>query len=291
MLSRRPPAYGTIPTRTSRSAILHFIYSPKSLPRNFLIFDFLNMPRLHYRIENAPGKLYGKNANELVFKEPSSGAVVYSTTTVSGVMKSTQKQLFRGPASEKAGGVCVATIDEPSSGTLEMHHHHPVPSSPTSSTLKMNKTSSWVPFSGKNNHAVTFRDAKYTWHGTTQLKRDRDGHVVAELANPWFWQGKLGDLEVDVTSSSAGEGGGGGGGAAVVVDEEDRDVLEMVLATFVLRWWGEKVRAEQEAADKKRHQEERKRDEELERKAVASQEREQQEQRKREEEAIKEGKL
>lgn len=290
MLSRRPPAYATPPTRTSRSAILHFTYSPKSLPRNFLIFDFLNMPRLHYRIGNAPGKLYGKNANELVFKEPSSGAVVYSTSTVSGVMKSTQKQLFRGPASEKAGGVCVATIDEPSSGTLEMHHHHPVPSSPTSSTLKMNKTSSWVPFSGKNNHAVTFRDAKYTWHGTTQLKRDRDGHVVAELANPWFWQGRLGDLEVDVTSSSAGEGEGGGG-AAVVVDEEDRDVLEMVLATFVLRWWGEKVRAEEEAADKKRHQEERKRDEELERKAVASQEREQQEQRKREEEAIKEGKL
>lgn len=251
------------------------------------------MPHLGYRIENAPGKLYGKNANDLGFKEPLSGALMYSTTTVSGVLKNTKKHLFRGPISEKDGGVCVATIDEPSSGTLEMHHLvHPSPTTSTtteenttaettttsSSTLKIKKASWWVPFSGNNNHAVTFRDAKYTWHGITQLKRDSDGHVVAKLANPWFWQGKLGDMEVDITSSAAGKGEALGSGA-----DDDREVLEMVLATFVLRWWGEKVKAEQEAAEKKRHQEELRREKELEKKAVASQKEEQEQKRKKEE--------
>lgn len=260
------------------------------------------MPKLTYRIENAPGKIYGKNANELVFKEPSSGAVVYSTTTASGVLKSTKKQLFRGPVSEKDGGVCVATIDEPSSGILEMHHHHV--QSPqaaataaamaedrddpttitTSSTLKMKKTSSWVPFSGKNNHAVTFHDARYTWSGTTQLKRDCDGHIVAKVAGPWFWQGKLGEMEVDITSfpsSSSGKGGTVGTGP-----DEDRDVLEMVLATFVLRWWGEKIKAEEIAREKKKQQEDSKREKDLEKKAVASQKKEE-EQKKRVEDEVK----
>lgn len=260
------------------------------------------MPQLTYRIENAPGKIYGKNSNELVFKEPFSGAVVYATATASGMLKSTKKQLFRGPASEKDGGVCVATIGEPGSGTLEMHHHHiqPAPSTTTaaavaedredlnskmtttttttaitSSTLKMKKTSSWVPFSGKNNHAVTFRDAKYTWSGTTQLKRDSDNHVVAKVAGPWLWQGKLGDMEVDIPSSSSSSSGkaenvvAAHGGA-----DKDREILEMCLATFVLRWWGEKVKAEEEARQKKKQLDEQKREKELEKQALASQKKE-----------------
>lgn len=261
------------------------------------------MPQLTYRIENAPGKIYGKNANELVFKEPSSGAVVYSTTTASGVLKSKKKQLFRGPVSEKDGGICVATIGDPSNGTLQMHHHF-VESYPatdaaaeageedtpttnvTSSTLKMKKTSSWVPFSGKNNHAVTFRDAKYTWNGTTQLKRESDGHVVAKVAGPWFWQGKLGDMEVDITSSSASLSSSSADneeGKTVVENtlDEDREVLEMVLATFVLRWWGEKVKAEEEAREKKKQLEKEKHEKELEKKAIASQKKEQEEKKKK----------
>lgn len=263
------------------------------------------MPKLTYRIENAPGKIYGKNENELMFREPTSGAVVYSTTTASGMMKSTKKQLFRGPVSEKEGGFCVATIDEPHSGTLEMHHHHvqspsiattaaakaddgeDATTTTTSSTLKMKKTSSWVPFSGKNNHAVTFRDAKYTWSGTTQLKRDSDGHVVAKVAGPWFWQGKLGDMEVDITSSSSSATGGEEGEIVKTEAVEDREVLEMVLATFVLRWWGEKVKAEEEAREKKKQQEELKREKELEKKAVASQKKEQEDKRRQAEETAK----
>lgn len=256
------------------------------------------MPKLTYRIENAPGKIYGKNANELIFKEPASGAVVYSTTTASSMMKSTKKHLFRGPVSEKEGGVCVATIDEPHSGTLQMHHRQvqspttkaaaakvdegeDSATTTTSSTLKMKKTSSWVPFSGKNNHAVTFRDAKYTWSGATQLKRDSDGHVVAKVAGPWFWQGKLGDMEVDITSSSDT-----GKGETIETETiEDREILEMVLATFVLRWWGEKISAEEEVREKKRQQEEAKKERELEKAAVASQKKEQEEKKKQADEA------
>lgn len=255
------------------------------------------MPKVIYRIENAPGKIYGKNANELVFKEPSSGAVVYSTATVSGMLKSTRKQLLRGPTSEKDGSVCVATIDEPSNGILEMHHHHDLHSpvagegteTTTSSTLKMKKTTSWVPFSGNNNHAVTFRDAKYTWSGTTQLKRDRDGHVVAKVAGSWFWQGKLGDMEVDITSSSSSAAEEEGEGEKTAVKgntaDADREVLEMVLATFVLRWWGEKVKAEEEAREAAEKKRQLKREKEEDRKAVASQREEQEEKRKMEEQA------
>ncbi|KAJ4389709.1 hypothetical protein N0V93_007181 [Gnomoniopsis smithogilvyi] len=203
------------------------------------------MAKLVYHVENAPGKVYGKNSNELVFKEPNTHANIYTTATDTGLLRSTKKHLFRGPPSEKEGGVCVATIDEPSNGTLEMHHH---PSgqdaSSTSTKLKLKKTSSWVPLSGNDLHAVTFRDSTYTWSGKSTLKRDRDGRVVAKLSGSWFWQGKLADMELDIPEMG---------------DEEERlETLEMVLASFVLRWWTGKVEEEEKAKEKAAAQKEQK---------------------------------
>lgn len=205
------------------------------------------MAKIIYHVENAPGKVYGKNSNELIFKEPNTHAHVYSTATDTGLLRSTKKHLFRGPPSEKEGGVCVATIDEPSNGTLEMHHHPDSGSqdAPSSSTkLKLKKTSSWVPLSGNNLHAVTFRDSTYTWSGKSTLKRDRDGRVVAKITGSWFWQGKLGDMELDIPEMGD--------------EEERRDTLEMVLASFVLRWWSDKVEEEEKAQEKAAAQKEEK---------------------------------
>lgn len=204
------------------------------------------MAKIIYHVENAPGKVYGKNSNELIFKEPNTHAHIYSTATDTGLLRSTKKHLFRGPPSEKEGGVCVATIDEPSNGTLEMHHH-PAGSqdAPSPSTkLKLKKTSSWVPLSGNNLHAVTFRDSTYTWSGKSTLKRDRDGCVVAKITGSWFWQGKLGDMELDIPEMGD--------------EEERRDTLEMVLASFVLRWWTDKVEEEEKAKEKAAAQKEEK---------------------------------
>lgn len=207
-----------------------------------------NMPKLTYRIENAPGKVYGKNSNELVFKEPSSGALVYSTATASGLLKSTKKQLFRGPPSDKEGGVCVATLDEPSGNsgdeTLEMHHHKldGCMAEPASTRLRLKKTSSWVPLSGNNLHAVAFRGAGYTWTDKSALKRDGDGRAVARVTGPWFWQGKLGDMAVDIPEMGD--------------EDERRALLEMVLGTFVLRWWGDRAAEEERKRELKRKSEE-----------------------------------
>lgn len=201
------------------------------------------MAKLIYHVENAPGKVYGKNSNELVFKEPNTHAHIYTTTTDTGLLRSTKKHLFRGPPSEKEGGICVATIDEPSHGTLEMHHHSAgQDATPSSTKLKLKKTSSWVPLSGNNNHAVTFRDSTYTWSGKSTLKRDRDGRVVAKISGSWFWQGKLADMEVDIPEMGD--------------EEERRETLEMVLASFVLRWWSDKVEDEERAKQKKEAQKE-----------------------------------
>lgn len=209
------------------------------------------MAKIIYHVENAPGKVYGKNSNELMFKEPNTHAHIYSTATDNGILRSTKKHLFRGPPSEKEGGVCVATIDEPSNGTLEMHHHHaaggqeaPSSSSLSSTKLKLKKTSSWVPLSGNNLHAVTFRDSTYTWSGKSTLKRDRDGRVVAKVSGSWFWQGKLGDMELDIPEMGD--------------EQERRDTLEMVLASFVLRWWSDKVEEEEKAKEKAAAQKEEK---------------------------------
>ncbi|KAF3767376.1 hypothetical protein M406DRAFT_328459 [Cryphonectria parasitica EP155] len=235
--------------------------SPVTMSLGFLqsSVNTFNMPKLTYTIENAPGKIYGKNSNELIFKEPSSHAIIYSTaTTTSGGLltmgaKKNKKQLFRGPPSEKDGGACVATLDEPASDsagrdeTLEMHHVKLDGSSshgtePASTRLQIKKTSSWVPLAGGDRHAVTFREEGYTWSGKALLKRDRDGRVVARVAGPWFWQGKLGDMEVDVPEMGD--------------EEERRSLLEMVLATFVARWWGERVVGEERAKEAKRMEEE-----------------------------------
>lgn len=223
------------------------------------------MSKVTYHIENAPGKIYGKNSNELVFKEPTSNAHIYTTATDTGLLRATKKHLFRGPPSEKEGGVCVATIDEPSAsnhggGTLEMHHHPGSNSSSsqdnnktasaapavTSTKLKLTKTTSWVPslLSGSNNHSVTFRGTTYTWTGKATLKRDRDSRAVARVTGGWFFQGKLADIEIDVPAAEDVEGG----------EEEEalrRETLEMVLASFVLRWWAEKVEEAARAAEKK----------------------------------------
>lgn len=221
------------------------------------------MPKLTYRIANAPGKVYGKNSNELVFREPTSDALVYSTAAESqGLLKkSTKKQLFRGPPGEKEGGVCVATVDEPSAtgkdgGSLEMHHHRQGGDEVTSTKITLKKTSSWVPFSGNNNHGLTFRDAAYTWSGRSQLKRDGDGKVIAKTVGPWFWQGKLGDLEVDVPEMGD--------------EDERRELLEMVLASFVVSWWRDKVVEEEKAKEAKRKQAERKTEKQEQKKAVAA---------------------
>lgn len=204
------------------------------------------MPKVTYHIDNAPGKVYGKNSNELIFKEPATHAHIYTTATDTGLLRSTKKHLFRGPPSLKEGGVCVATIDDPSHGTLEMYHHHPASQDPppSSTKLKLKNTSSWVPFSGSNGHAVTFRDSTYTWSGKSMLKRDRDGRVVAKISGSWFWQGKLADIEVDIPEMGD--------------EEERRETLEMVLASFVLRWWSDKVEEEAKAKEKKEAQKEQK---------------------------------
>ncbi|KAG8157020.1 hypothetical protein KVR01_013010 [Diaporthe batatas] len=199
------------------------------------------MPKLTYQVENAPGRIYGKNANELVFKEPSANAVIYSTSTETGWVTSTRKHLWRGKAGakEKDGAICIATIDEPSptssTATLAVHPSRTAETAPdeaeSDETEKLRLKSTWF---GSNNRTVTFRGVTYTWTGTSKIT-DRDGKIVARMAKPWFYQGKLGDLEVDLD-----DGGDGG-----------REVLEMVLATYVLRWWEDKVRAEKAAEEAK----------------------------------------
>lgn len=192
------------------------------------------MPKLTYQVENAPGRIYGKNSNELVFKEPSANAVIYSTSTETGWVKSTKKHLWRGQPSEKEGGICIATIDEPSQATLAVHPSRTAdteeaePASDEKAKLKLKST--WF---GSNNRTVTFRGVTYTWTGTSKIT-DKDGKVVAKMAKPWFYQGKLGDLEIDI-----GDG------------DEGREVLEMVLATYVQRWWEQKVTAEKAAEEAK----------------------------------------
>lgn len=208
------------------------------------------MSKIIYHIENAPGKIYGKNSNELIFKEPTSNVHIYSTATDTGLLRATKKHLFRGPPSEKEGGVCVATIDEPSAsnhggGTLEMHHHPATAATgggDASTKLKLTKTTSWVPNllpGAAPNHSVTFRGTTYTWSGKATLKRDRDGRAVARVTGGWFFQGKLADIELDVPED---DGGG---------EEGRRETLEMVLASFVLRWWADKVEEAARAAEKK----------------------------------------
>ncbi|PSS05306.1 hypothetical protein BD289DRAFT_5097 [Coniella lustricola] len=269
------------------------------------------MTKLHYRIEYAPGKVYGKNSNELVFKEPSSGAVIYSTATttvstgssggllslgLSSGKKETKKQVFRGPPGEKQGGVCVATLDEPVVGnggangsgkgkgsgnngssqkshssrhqqdeTLELHHHQPGPlgaskeaeaQSPAPSTkltLRNKSASSWIPNplashgGTTNEHTVQLHEASYTWRGTSSLKRDSDGRAMAKvtglgvlegaLSGVGLGGGKFGELEVDVPEMG---------------DETERlEVLEMVIATFVARWWADRVAEEERAKEVK----------------------------------------
>jgi len=195
------------------------------------------MPQLTYQVENAPGRIYGKNSNELVFKEPSANAVIYSTSTETGWVKSTKKHLWRGKPSEKDGGICIATIDEPSHATLAVHPSRTAePTQETESAAaadekaKLKLKSTWF---GSNNRTVTFRDVTYTWTGTSKIT-DKDGKVVAKMAKPWFYQGKLGDLEIDVDEG-----------------DEGREVLEMVLATYVQRWWEQKVTAEKAAEEAK----------------------------------------
>lgn len=196
------------------------------------------MPKLTYQVENAPGRIYGKNSNELVFKEPSANAVIYSTSTETGWVKSTKKYLWRGQPSEKDGGICIATIDEPSHATLAVHPSRTAEpaeeaeSAAADEKAKLKLKSTWF---GSNNRTVTFRDVTYTWTGTSKIT-DKDGKVVAKMAKPWFYQGKLGDLEIDVDEG-----------------DEGREVLEMVLATYVQRWWEEKVKAEK-AADEAKEQ-------------------------------------
>ncbi|KKY37388.1 hypothetical protein UCDDA912_g02606 [Diaporthe ampelina] len=194
------------------------------------------MPKLTYQVENAPGRIYGKNSNELVFKEPSANAVIYSTSTETGWVKSTKKHLWRGQPGEKDGGICIATIDEPSHATLAVHPSRTAEPAeeaepaPADDKAKLKLKSTWF---GSNNRTVTFRDATYTWTGTSKIT-DKDGKVVAKMAKPWFYQGKLGDLDIDVDEG-----------------DEGREVLEMVLATYVQRWWEDKVRAEKAAEEAK----------------------------------------
>ncbi|POS68954.1 hypothetical protein DHEL01_v212651 [Diaporthe helianthi] len=204
------------------------------------------MPKLTYQVENAPGRIYGKNSNELVFKEPSANAVIYSTSTETGWVKSTKKHLWRGKPSDKDGGICIATIDEPSNGaTLAVHPSRTAESTRDEAddesaaaaaaaaddeTAKLKLKSTWF---GSNNRTVTFRDVTYTWTGTSKIT-DKDGKVVAKMAKPWFYQGKLGDLEIDIDEG-----------------DEGREVLEMVLATYVQRWWEDKVKADKAAEEAK----------------------------------------
>lgn len=222
-------------------------YSYKLLAPRRLELPF-KMSQATYHIENAPGKVYGKNSDELIFKEPTSHAHIYTTTTTDtggGLLQSTsnpKKHLFRGPPSEKEGGVCVATIDEPRHGTLAMHHGG---DAAASTALKLTKTTSWVPLSGNNNHSVTFRGSTYTWSGRATMKRDRDSRVVAKVTGGWFFQGKLADIEVEVPEDVGGKEGDGGR------EQGRRETLEMVLASFVLRWWGDKVEEEAKAEEKR----------------------------------------
>ncbi|KAI3401803.1 hypothetical protein diail_8181 [Diaporthe ilicicola] len=195
------------------------------------------MPKLTYTVANAPGRIYGKNSNELVFKEPSANAVIYSTSTETGWVKSTKKHLWRGQPGEKEGGICIATIDEPSNATLAVHPSRTAEageaddeSAPSDEKAKLKLKSTWF---GSNNRTVTFRGVTYTWTGTSKIT-DKDGKVVAKMAKPWFYQGKLGDLEVDIDDG-----------------DEGREVLEMVLATYVQRWWEQKVTAERAAEEAK----------------------------------------
>lgn len=197
------------------------------------------MPKLTYQVENAPGRIYGKNSNELVFKEPSANAVIYSTSTETGWIKDTKKHLWRGKPSEKEGGICIATIDEPTNATLAVHPSRTAEpkneetesaAAAADEKAKLKLKSTWF---GSNNRTVTFRGVTYTWTGTSKIT-DKDGKVVAKMAKPWFYQGKLGDLEIDVDEG-----------------DEGREVLEMVLATYVQRWWEDKVKAEKAAEEAK----------------------------------------
>ncbi|KAL2289508.1 hypothetical protein FJTKL_01778 [Diaporthe vaccinii] len=207
------------------------------IPPDYLSVTYtITMPKLTYQVENAPGRIYGKNSNELVFKEPSANAVIYSTSTETGWVKSTKKHLWRGKPSDKDGGICIATIDEPSHATLAVHPSRTAEqpaaeeAEPADEKAKLKLKSTWF---GSNNRTVTFRGVTYTWTGTSKIT-DKDGKVVAKMAKPWFYQGKLGDLELDVDEG-----------------DEGREVLEMVLATYVQRWWEDKVRAEKAAEEAK----------------------------------------
>lgn len=226
----------TVSWQSHTSATLNSLQLIPRLPVVYLhVGSTSAMPKLTYQVENAPGRIYGKNSNELVFKEPSANAVIYSTSTETGWVKSTKKHLWRGQPSEKDGGICIATIDEPSHATLAVHPSRTAepteeadPAADEKAKLKLKST--WF---GSNNRTVTFRGVTYTWTGTSKIT-DKDAKVVAKMAKPWFYQGKLGDLEVDVDEG-----------------DEGREVLEMVLATYVQRWWEEKVKAEKAAEEAK----------------------------------------
>lgn len=251
------------------------------------------MPKLTYRIENAPGKVYGKNSNELVFKEPSSHALIYSTATdSSGLLKKVvKKQLYRGLPGDKDGGVCVATIDEPSHAggggtgteTLEMHHHRRGgggEGETMTTKLRLKKASSWVPLlSGGDSHGLTFRGQGYTWDGgKARLRRDGDGRTMARVTGPWFWEGKVGELEVDVPEMGD--------------EDERRELLEVVLATFVARWWGDKVAGEERAREARRKQAEKKKERQEEKRAVAKEkeaEKKEEEENKKDEQGAEQG--
>lgn len=214
----------------------HISATPVLIKLYCFTYTVTTMPKLTYQVENAPGRLYGKNSNELVFKEPSANAVIYSTSTETGWVKSTKKHLWRGKPSDKDGGICIATIDEPSNATLAVHPSRTAEptteesEAATDETEKLKLKSTWF---GSNNRTVTFRGVTYTWTGTSKIT-DKDGKVVAKMAKPWFYQGKLGDLEVDVDEG-----------------DEGREVLEMVLATYLQRWWEDKVKAEKAAEEAK----------------------------------------
>lgn len=249
------------------------------------------MPKLTYQIEHAPGRVYGTNSNELLFKEPSSHAVVYSTTTQSagGIITSKKhtKQVFRGTPTD---GVCIATLDEPSS----QHQKTPSPltmemlgaggdTSSTKLTLKSPKSTSWLPSLGSSNNdarSFTFNDASYTWSSPTTLKRDTDGRTIARSTTPWFWQvGRgLGSLEVDVPEMGD--------------ETERRGVLEVVIGSFVLRWWAGRVAEDEkqsEVTEKKKKEKRRKAEVEKEVAARKKAEAKETAAKSKEEEAKKEG--
>lgn len=209
------------------------------------------MPKVTFLVAHPPGLIYGSDGSELVFRDPATNATVYCTATATtGVLRrTTRKHLFRGPvATEKDGAaVRVAAVDAPTAGTVELAPEAlAAPEDDAEGkdgaedapiTLKLKK-----PWFSSANRTVEFRGETYTWQGATRAT-DGKGKVVARLREPWFYQGKVGDLEVEV-----GEDGVEGG---EVNQEKDREVLEMVLATYVARWWEEKVKEEEAKKEEK----------------------------------------